>query len=58
MAKFFANWSATDRPVFPYNSGTKTWIEGQQVPQDRARKGLKHRTNNSIRICHNSFFAC
>ena len=33
MADFSANWSASDRPVFPYNSGT----EAPQAPEDRAR---------------------
>ena len=37
MADFSANWSARDRPVFPYNSGTEAWIEAPQAPEDRAR---------------------
>ena len=31
---FSATWSASDRPVTPYNSGTEALIE---VPEDRAR---------------------
>ena len=27
LADFSANWSASDRPVFPYNSGTEARIE-------------------------------
>ena len=37
MAHFSANWSASDRPVSPYNSGTEAWIETPQAPEDRAR---------------------
>ena len=37
MADFSANWSAIDRPVFPYNSGTEARIEAPQTPKDRAR---------------------
>ena len=38
MADFSANWSASDRPVFPYNnSGTEARIEAPQAPKDRAR---------------------
>ena len=37
MADFSANWSASDRPVSPYNSGTEAWIEVPQAPEDRAR---------------------
>ena len=35
--RFSANWSASDRPIFPYNSGTEARIEAPQVPEDRAR---------------------
>ena len=37
MADFFANRSASDRPVFPYNSGTEAQIEAPQAPKERAR---------------------
>ena len=37
MADFSANWSASDRPVFPYNSGTEAWIAALQAPKDRVR---------------------
>ena len=37
MADFSATWSASDRPVFPYNSETEAWIE---APDNRARYGL------------------
>ena len=37
MADFSANWSASNRPVFPYNSETEAWIEAPQAPEDRAR---------------------
>ena len=37
MADFSANWSASDRSVFPYNLGTEAQIEAPQAPQDRAR---------------------
>ena len=37
MAHFSTTWSASDRPVFPYNSGTEARIEAPQVPEDRAR---------------------
>ena len=37
MADFSANWFASDRPVFPYNSGTEVRIEAPQAPEDRAR---------------------
>ena len=48
MADFSANWSASDRPVFPYNSGTEARIEMPQAPEDRARYGLQHGINNSF----------
>ena len=31
------NWSASDRPVFPYNSGTEALIEVPLAPEDRER---------------------
>ena len=37
MADFSANWSASDRPVFPYNLGTEAQIEAPQALKDRAR---------------------
>ena len=37
MADFSATWSASDRPVFPYNSGTEAQIEALQASKDRAR---------------------
>ena len=37
MAIFTATWSASDRPIYPYNSGTKARIEVPQVPEDRAK---------------------
>ena len=37
MADFSATWSASDRPVFSYNSGTEARIEGLQAPEDSAR---------------------
>ena len=37
MADFSANWSASDQPIFPYNSGTEARIEAPQAPEDRAR---------------------
>ena len=37
MAHFSATWSASDRPVSPYNSGTEARIEAPQAPEDRAR---------------------
>ena len=37
MVDFYATWSASDRPVFPYNSGTEAQIEAPQAPKDRAR---------------------
>ena len=37
MAYFSATWSASDRPVSPYNSGTEAWIEVPQAPEDRER---------------------
>ena len=48
MADFSANWSASDRPVFPYNSGTEAQIEAPQAPEDRAKKGLRHANSNSF----------
>ena len=36
MADFSATWSAIDRHVFPYNSGTEAQIEAPQAPEDRA----------------------
>ena len=32
-----ANWSASDRSVFTYNSETEARIEAPQAPEDRAR---------------------
>ena len=37
MAHFSVTWSASDRPVSPYNAGTETRIEVPQAPEDRAR---------------------
>ena len=37
MADFSVTWSASDRPVFPYNSGTEAQIEAPQAPEDRVR---------------------
>ena len=37
MADFFVTCSASDRPVFPYNSGTEAQIEAPQAPEDRVR---------------------
>ena len=37
MAQSSATWSASDRPVSPYNSGTEARIEAPQAPEDRAR---------------------
>ena len=37
MAYFSATWSASDRPVSPYNSGAEARIEAPQAPEDRAR---------------------
>ena len=37
MANFSANWSASDRPVFHYNSGTEAQIEASPAPEDRGR---------------------
>ena len=48
MADFSATWSASDRPIFPYNPGTEALIEAPQAPKDRARKGLQHGINNSF----------
>ena len=31
-----STWSAKDRPIFPYNSGTEARIEAPQAPEDRA----------------------
>ena len=36
-ADFSVTWSASDRPIFPYNSGTEVRIEARQAPEDRAR---------------------
>ena len=36
MADFSATWSASDRPIFPYNSGTEARIEAPQAPEVRA----------------------
>ena len=36
MADFSANWSASDLPAFPYNSGTEALIEVPQAKEDRA----------------------
>ena len=35
MADFSANWSASDRPVFPYSSGTEARIEASQHQQGK-----------------------
>ena len=37
MVDFSATWSASDRPFFPYNSGTEAQIEAPQAPKDRAK---------------------
>ena len=37
MAHFSATWSASDRPVSPYNSGTEALIEAPQAAEDRAK---------------------
>ena len=37
MADFSVTWSASDQPVFPYNSGTEARIEAPQALEDRAR---------------------
>ena len=37
MADFSATWSASDRPISPYNSGTGARIEAPQAPEDKAR---------------------
>ena len=37
MPDFSATWSASDRPVFSYISGTEARIEVTQAPEDRAR---------------------
>ena len=37
MADFSNNWSASDRLVSPYNSGTEALIEAPQAPEDRAK---------------------
>ena len=37
MAHFSATWSASVRPVSPYNSGTEAQIETPQAPEDRKR---------------------
>ena len=37
MAVFSAAWFASDRPIFPYHSGTEAWIEVKQAPEDRGR---------------------
>ena len=37
MADFSANWSASDRTAFPYNSRTEARIEAPQAPKDRTR---------------------
>ena len=37
MAHFSATWSASDRPVSSFNSGTEARIEVPQAPEDRAR---------------------
>ena len=36
MAHFSATWSASNRPISPYNSGTEAQIEVPQAPGDRA----------------------
>ena len=35
MADFSANWSASDRPVSPYNSGTEARIEAPKIEQGK-----------------------
>ena len=35
--KLFSPWSASDRPVSPYNSGTEAQIKSPQAPEDRSR---------------------
>ena len=37
MANFSSTWSATDRSVSPYYSGTEAQIEAQQAPEYRTR---------------------
>ena len=37
MADFSATWSASDRPVFPYNLGTEAQIEASPAPENRTR---------------------
>ena len=37
MADFSANWSASDRPVFPYNLGTEARIEAPQAPENKIK---------------------
>ena len=37
MADFSATWSASDRPVSPFNLGTEERIEVPQAPEDRTR---------------------
>ena len=39
MAHFSATWSASDRPVSPYNSGSEAWIEALQAPEIEQGKG-------------------
>ena len=60
VAIFSATGSTSDRPVFPYYSGIEAWIEAPQAPEGRAKKGLKHDTNNSIWVKNvvRSVFAC
>ena len=40
MSHFSATWSARDRPISPYNSGTEARIEAPKAPENRARSGL------------------
>ena len=37
MANFSATFSASDWPIFPYNSKTEIQIEVPQAPEDRAK---------------------
>ena len=37
MVNFSANWSASDRHIYPYNSGTEAQIEVPPAPENRER---------------------
>ena len=39
MADFSANWSASDRPVFPYNSGTEHGLKRHKHQKIEQGKG-------------------